>query len=209
MAKIEIKDASGKKVGTADLADAVFGIEPNTFAVHQVVRSQMAARRAGTHDTQDPRRGPRRRHEAVAPEGHRPRPRGLDPLAAVDGRRRRLRPAPAQLRVQGAEQGRQARDALGPLGQARRRARCYVVDGFDFDKPSTKTAAEVLEALGIDGPRDRRRRRTTTSTRCCRSATSPRCASSPRPRPTPTTSSTTPPCWSRSRRSSWLEGVLC
>ena len=43
---------SGKKVGTAELADGVFGIEPNTFVVHQVVRSQLAARRAGTHDTQ-------------------------------------------------------------------------------------------------------------------------------------------------------------
>ena len=51
MAKIEIKDTAGKKVGSADLADGVFGIEPNTFAVHQVVRSQLAARRAGTHST--------------------------------------------------------------------------------------------------------------------------------------------------------------
>ena len=51
MASIEIKDAKGKKVGTADLADTVFGVEPNTFAMHQVVRSQLAARRSGTHDT--------------------------------------------------------------------------------------------------------------------------------------------------------------
>jgi large subunit ribosomal protein L4 len=51
MASIEIKDAKGKKVGSADLADAVFGVEPNTFAMHQVVRSQLAARRSGTHDT--------------------------------------------------------------------------------------------------------------------------------------------------------------
>ncbi len=51
MAKIDINDAKGKKVGSADLAEGVFGIEPNTFAMHQVVRSQLAARRAGTHDT--------------------------------------------------------------------------------------------------------------------------------------------------------------
>ena len=35
----------------AALAEKVFGIEPNTHAVHQVVRSQMAARRSGTHAT--------------------------------------------------------------------------------------------------------------------------------------------------------------
>src|SRR5512138_1485509 len=51
MATIEIKDVKGKKVGSADVADAVFAVEPNTFAMHQVVRSQLAARRAGTHDT--------------------------------------------------------------------------------------------------------------------------------------------------------------
>jgi large subunit ribosomal protein L4 len=51
MAKIDIKDTSGKKVGSATLAEGVFGIEPNTFAVHQVVRSQQAARRSGTHST--------------------------------------------------------------------------------------------------------------------------------------------------------------
>ena len=51
MASIDIKDAAGKKVGSAQVADAVFGIQPNTHAVHLVVRSQMAARRAGTHDT--------------------------------------------------------------------------------------------------------------------------------------------------------------
>jgi large subunit ribosomal protein L4 len=51
MATVDIKDTAGTKVGSVELADAVFGIEPHTFAVHQVVRSQMAARRAGTHST--------------------------------------------------------------------------------------------------------------------------------------------------------------
>ena len=51
MTTIEIKDASGKKSGTADLAASVFGIEPNMPVMHQVVRSQRAAWRQGTHDT--------------------------------------------------------------------------------------------------------------------------------------------------------------
>ena len=49
MSKIDIKDTQGKSVGSADLSDAVFGIEPNVSAMHEVVRSQRAALRAGTH----------------------------------------------------------------------------------------------------------------------------------------------------------------
>ena len=51
MAQVEVRDANGKTVETAELADSVFGVEPHVFAMHQVVRSQMAARRSGTHAT--------------------------------------------------------------------------------------------------------------------------------------------------------------
>ena len=51
MATIDIKTAEGKKASTADLADSVFGIEPNIPVMHQVVRMQRASWRAGTHST--------------------------------------------------------------------------------------------------------------------------------------------------------------
>ena len=51
MATVEVKDMKGEKVGTATLSATVFGVTPNTHAVHLVVRSQMAGRRAGTHST--------------------------------------------------------------------------------------------------------------------------------------------------------------
>ena len=51
MATIDIKTAEGKKASTAELADSVFGIEPNIPVMHQVVRMQRASWRAGTHDT--------------------------------------------------------------------------------------------------------------------------------------------------------------
>ena len=38
----------GKKVGTIDLADAIFGIEPNTSVMHQMVVSYLASQRQGT-----------------------------------------------------------------------------------------------------------------------------------------------------------------
>ncbi len=51
MATIDIKTAEGKKASTAELADSVFGIEPNVPVMHQVVRMQRASWRAGTHQT--------------------------------------------------------------------------------------------------------------------------------------------------------------
>ena len=51
MTTIDIKDVSGKKAGSADLAPSVFGIEPNVHVMHHVVRAQRASWRQGTHDT--------------------------------------------------------------------------------------------------------------------------------------------------------------
>ena len=51
MAQIKITDSAGKSAGTIEVSDGIFAIEPNGACIHQVVRSQMAARRQGTHDT--------------------------------------------------------------------------------------------------------------------------------------------------------------
>ncbi len=48
MANIDVLDMAGKKVGTAELSDAVFGIEPNTAAMHQMVVNYLANNRQGT-----------------------------------------------------------------------------------------------------------------------------------------------------------------
>ena len=61
--------------------------------MHQVVDRPAGRGPAGHALHQDPRRGPRRRPQAVPAEGHRPRPAGLDPGAAVR-RRRHRRTAP-------------------------------------------------------------------------------------------------------------------
>ena len=150
MAKIEIKDIAGKKVGSADLADGVFGIEPNTFAVHQVVRSQQAARRAGTHSTltrgkvsgggKKPWRqkgtGRARQGSTRSPQwagggvvfGPHPRSYGFKVPNKV-----------VKLAMRSALSAKLADEAL------------LVVDGFSFEKPSAKQAAAILKTLGITG----------------------------------------------------------
>jgi large subunit ribosomal protein L4 len=140
MATVDIKNVEGKKVGSAALADSVFAIEPNSHVVHQVVRSQMAARRSGTHDTKT--RG------EVSGGGAKPwRQKGTgraragssrSPLWAGGGTIFGPHPRSYAFRVP----NKVVKTADGDL---------LVIDGFGLDEPSTKKASEALKALGIDG----------------------------------------------------------
>ena len=49
--KLDVKSATGGDAGTVDVPDELFGIEPNTAVMHQVVTAQLAAARSGTHST--------------------------------------------------------------------------------------------------------------------------------------------------------------
>ncbi|PKQ36654.1 MAG: 50S ribosomal protein L4 [Actinobacteria bacterium HGW-Actinobacteria-1] len=149
MATVEVKDMSGKKVGTADLADTVFAIAPNTFAVHQVVRSQMAARRQGTHDTKG--------RSEVSGGGAKPwRQKGT-------GRARQGSIRSGQWKGGGVIFGPTPRSyafkvpnkvvklAMRSVLSAKTNdGELYVVDGFGITEPSTKQAAAILKALGIE-----------------------------------------------------------
>jgi large subunit ribosomal protein L4 len=149
MATVEVKDSTGKKVGQAEVADTVFAIEPNTFAVHQVVRSQMAARRQGTHDTKG--------RSEVSGGGAKPwRQKGT-------GRARQGSIRAGQWKGGGVIFGPTPRSyafkvpnkviklAMRSVLSAKNAdGDLYVIDGFGLEEPSTKKAAAVLAALGID-----------------------------------------------------------
>jgi large subunit ribosomal protein L4 len=150
MASVDVKDTSGKKVGTADVADSVFAIQPNTFAVHQVVRSQMAARRQGTHSTKG--------RSEVSGGGAKPwRQKGT-------GRARQGTTRAPQWRGGGVVFGPTPRShafrvpnkvvklAMRSVLSAKRAdGQLFVIDGFDLTEPAAKQAAAVLGALGISG----------------------------------------------------------
>jgi len=150
MAKIDIKDVKGKSVGNADLADGVFGIQPNTFAVHQVVRSQQASRRAGTHSTLTRGRVSgggkkpwRQKGTGRARQGSTRSPQWAGGGVVFGPHPRsyafKVPNKVVKLAMRSALSAKVAEEVL------------YVVDGFSFEKPSTKQAAEILKALGITG----------------------------------------------------------
>ncbi|MCL1891245.1 MAG: 50S ribosomal protein L4 [Coriobacteriia bacterium] len=150
MAKVEIKDKGGKKVGTAELSDAVFGVAPNIHVMHEVVRSQLAARRAGTHETKT--RG------QVAGGGRKPyRQKGT-------GRARQGTVSAPHYRSGGVVFGPHARSYAfkvnnkevklamrSALSAKAAEGVLLVVDEFAFEKPSTKQAVAALEALKVTG----------------------------------------------------------
>mgnify|MGYP000876993253 CR=1 FL=1 len=150
MATLNITDSAGKPQGTMEVADSVFAIEPNTYAMHQVVRSQMAMLRQGTHSTKT--RG------QVSGGGRKPfRQKGT-------GRARQGSTRAAQFRHGGVVFGPHPRSyafhvpskvvklamrsaVSGKLADSE----LFVVDNFAFEKPSTKQAVAFLKALDITG----------------------------------------------------------
>ena len=124
-------------------------------------RARRAARAPPRHRLDaHARRGQRRRRQALAPEGHRPRARRLDPPAALDGRRRRVRPDPARLHGEGQPQGAQARAAgraqrARPPRQRRRGGRLVLRRALDEHAPPRRSTSlegpgRVLVLLGGD-----------------------------------------------------------
>ena len=73
MAKVPVYNLDRKSVGELDLADSVFGGEVNEALFYDVVKAQLASRRAGTHKVKNRAEVHGTSHEDVPAEGHRPR----------------------------------------------------------------------------------------------------------------------------------------
>lgn len=150
MATIEMKDASGKKVKDAELSAAVFEIEPNVHVMHELVRSQRAARRQGTHDTltRGQVRGGgkkpwRQKGTGRARQGtiRAPQWAGGGTVFGPHPRSYAFK-VPAKVVKLAMRSALSAKLADGEI---------VVVDQLSFEKPSTKQAAEVLKNLGLEG----------------------------------------------------------
>jgi large subunit ribosomal protein L4 len=150
MATVEIKDIEGKTVGSADLSEAVFDVAPNIHVMHQVVRSQQAARRSGTHATKTRglvrgggKKPYRQKGTGRARQGTIRAPQWKGG-GAVFG----PHPRSYAFKVNGKEIKLAMRSALSAK-QAE--GAIHVVESFDFERPSTKDAARALAALEVSG----------------------------------------------------------
>ena len=152
MSKYAIKNAEGAQVAEAELADGVFGIEPNIPVIHQVVTCQDSCARQGTHSVKN-------RHE-VSGGGVKPyRQKGTGrarqgsiraPQWVGGGTQFGPTPRTHNRRVNNKEVKLAMR---GVLSGKLRDNELFVVDSYGFDKPNTKQAVALLKALGLEGRR--------------------------------------------------------
>ncbi|CAB4835214.1 MAG: 50S ribosomal protein L4 [Actinobacteria bacterium] len=150
MASLTVKTKAGAAAGTVDVADALFGIEPNAAVLHQVITAQLAARRAGTQSTKT--------RAEVRGGGAKPwRQKGT-------GRARQGSIRAPHFRGGGVALGPKPRDytqrtpkkmirlaLASALSDRAAEDRVLVVDDWAFAEPKTKDAIAALAALGLDG----------------------------------------------------------
>ena len=148
MSKYAIKNAEGAQVAEAELADGVFGIEPNIPVIHQSVVAIESCARQGTHSVKN-------RHE-VSGGGVKPyRQKGTGRARQGSIRAgqwtgggvifgptprshaKRINNKMVKLAMRSVLSGKVADGEL------------VLVDSLPFEKPSTKQAVALLAALGI------------------------------------------------------------
>lgn len=150
MSKVSVYDMNGNAVSELELNDAVFGIEPSEYAMHQAVVNYLANQRHGTQSTltrtevsgggrkpwrqkgtgharQGSTRSPQWRHGGVALG---PKPRSYSYTLNKKVKRLAL---------------------LSALSSKAQENEVVVVDNIKVDGYKTKTIVNMLKALGVEG----------------------------------------------------------
>ena len=150
MLKTNVYDMSGKLVGEIELSEAVFGIEPNTAVVHDVVKNHLANMRQGTQSALT--------RAEVSGGGRKPwRQKGT-------GRARQGSTRAPQWTHGGIVFAPKPRDYSYTLNKKTRRlalksvlsakaaeANIVVIDSIKMDAPKTAEFAKFLSAVGAEG----------------------------------------------------------
>ena len=149
MAKVDVINVEGKKVGDITLSDEIFGIEPNEFAVQAVVKNYLANQRQGTQSakTRAEVRGGGRKPFRQKGTGRHRQGSSTDPSQVGGGvvfapkprsYRYSLNKKLKRLALKSALSAKVAGNEL------------IVVDEFKFTEPKTKEMVKVLENIKAD-----------------------------------------------------------
>ena len=150
MASVDLLDQSGAMAGSRELPGELFEAPVNIGLMHQVVVAGLAAIRRGTHSTKT--------RAEVSGGGRKPwRQKGTgrarhgsnrSPIWTGGGVAHGPKPRDHSMRVN----KKMKRGALrSALTDALTSGKVSVVDELRFDEPKTRRAAEVIEALELEG----------------------------------------------------------
>jgi large subunit ribosomal protein L4 len=145
------KSLDGATLGTVSLEPTIFGIEPNMAVMHQVVKAQLAAKRAGTQSTKTRKEvsgGGKKPFNQKGTGGAR---QGTIRAPHYPGGGIALGPKPRKYDQKTPKK--MIRLALySALSDRAALERVAVVDGFSgWTVPKTKDAITALGALGLEG----------------------------------------------------------
>jgi large subunit ribosomal protein L4 len=150
VSSITVKSAAGADAGSVELADDVFGIQPNVPVLHQVVTAQLAKRRAGTQSTKtraEVRGGGKKPYRQKGTGNAR---QGSTRAPHFSGGGVALGPKPRSYAQRTPKK--MIRLALhSALSDRHAEGRVLVVENWGFDGPKTRDAKAALAALGIAG----------------------------------------------------------
>lgn len=150
MAHVSLMSGAGVAAGTVELADAVFGIQPNVPVMHQVVTAQLAARRAGTQSTKTRaevsgggKKPFKQKGTGNARQGSTRSPQWSGGGVALGPKPRKYTQKTPKKMIQLA-----LRSALSDRAAD---GKVVVVDSWNWSEPKTSVAVAALEKMGING----------------------------------------------------------
>ena len=149
MAKLNVVDVNGKKVGDITLSDEIFGIEPNEFAVQAVVKNYLANQRQGTQSakTRAEVRGGGRKPFRQKGTGRHRQGSSTDPTQVGGGVVFAPKPRDYRYSLNKKLKKLALKSALSAKVADKE---LIVVDEFKFEEPKTKEMVKVLENIKAD-----------------------------------------------------------
>jgi large subunit ribosomal protein L4 len=147
--QIDIVNIEGKKVGQADLADAVFGAKVKDYLLWELVKAQQAAKRAGTHDTKtrDEVRGGGKKPFKQKGTGNARQGSSRAPNHVGGGKVFGPHPRSYAYTVPKKVKRAALASALSLRAQEKK---LVIVDALSFESPKTKRLAGILKVLGAE-----------------------------------------------------------
>jgi large subunit ribosomal protein L4 len=150
MANVKMLTMAGADAGTIELNDAIFGIEPNEFAVHEVIKNYLANQRQGTQSalTRGEVRGGGRKPFRQKGTGRHRQGHSTDPSQIGGGVV--FAPKPRSYRYSVNKKIKRLA-MFSALSSKLAESELIVIDSLGFEAPKTKDMVKVLENVGAKG----------------------------------------------------------
>lgn len=150
MSSVTVKTPTGSDAGSVELADHVFGIQPNVPVMHQVVVAQLAKRRSGTQSTKT--------RSEVAGGGKKPyKQKGTGNARQGSTRAPHYSGGGIALGPKPRKYGQKTPKKMinlalrSALSDRAAEGKVIVVESWGFAEPKTKDAVAALAAVGAEG----------------------------------------------------------